>query len=101
MSHLEDSTRYLLGQSSARPSLLKRLIWRLFPFRFPDCPKLPAGASGLETIVETKATVVLDWRDLLRILISGKIVVKTRTLLDKEDVRAIETTSVSYIPFYE
>lgn len=67
----------------------KKALRRLFPRQHLDVPKEPS----LLTVVH----VHLDWKDRLRVLVSGHVLVETRTVTDVPVARAKSTSTVSVL----
>lgn len=72
----------------------ERLRYKLFPSRFVPLPEAPAH---FKDVLECQTCSVLDWLDRLRVLVTGKIVVKTRTVTEHTIGQSV-TSSVCYVP---
>lgn len=70
----------------------ERLRFKLFPSRY--CPLPEAPASHLDCVV-IRTTVVMGWMDRLRVLLSGRLTVETKTVTEHV-VGATTTASVGY-----
>lgn len=77
-----------------KASLLRRLLRRLFPAEHlhptDPLPEWSVGEMFTETIIK------LCWRDRLRVLISGKACVQTRTL-SSVDPGCVESRGLFYV----
>ncbi len=84
-----------------KPTFWQKLSFKLFPARRIDRP--PEEESGYTTgYMMTDATIVMDWIDRLRVLVSGKVMVETYTKTDVLVVKAY-SKSVAYVlpPFWK
>lgn len=79
----------------AAPTWRERLRWKLFPTQWCQLPELTADGCIPRDVLECTTTVHLDWLDRLRVLLRGKVVVKTRTVTEHQ-IGANVTTSVGY-----
>ena len=70
----------------------ERLRFRLFPSRHCELPEAPAHYA--DCVVVT-TTAVLSWADRLRVLISGRLTVQTRTVTENV-VGDCRTSSVAF-----
>lgn len=71
----------------------ERLGAKLFPRAFADLP-MPKDFHA-EDVVTCRTAVSLSWRDRLRVLVSGRLWVETRTATEYVVGRS-ETTSTAY-----
>ena len=74
--------------------LWKRLLSRLFPMRQPTIPDDLEGWAP--SYMQTHVVAVLDWRDRLRVLVSGRIHVQTNTKTDV-NVERMQSWSAVYV----
>ena len=56
-----------------------RLRWRLFPGGIPELPEAPAAYRD---VLHCDTECYFGWRDRLRILVSGRVMVMTRTVTE-------------------
>ena len=70
----------------------ERLRFKLYPSRYCELPEAPAS---YEDCVVTKTVAVLSLLDRLRVLLSGRFVVETKTVTEHK-VGACITASVAY-----
>jgi hypothetical protein len=77
-------------------TLYHRLVDRLFTGRYLEIPEDLEGSAPSYMIIEVVA--VLDWKDRLRMLWSGKLRVHTRTKTDVIVSRMVSESAVSVLP---
>ncbi len=78
---------------ASRPVTLKdRIRWRLYPANHCDLPEAP---PKYKDVLVCRTGVQLSMLDRLRILVSGKLMVETRTVTENE-IGAHITGSVAY-----
>lgn len=79
--------------------LYQRLVSRLFPGRYLDCPENLDGFAP--AYIMNDVITVLDWKDRLRLLWSGKMRCHTRIKTDVV-VSRMESESAVYVlpPWY-
>jgi hypothetical protein len=70
----------------------ERLKFRLFPHRYCEVPSAPAT---YQDCVVTKVIATLPWRDRLRVLVSGTMIIETKTVTE-HTVGGTVTASVAY-----
>jgi hypothetical protein len=85
-----------------RPTIGERITRMLFPPRnllpleeVEEAALLRAGFAPGELMTDTH--IGLDWKDRLRVLVSGKLRVRTRTATDVI-VNKMQSRSVTYVP---
>ena len=69
-----------------------RIIWRLYPSQHCE---LPAAPATHQDVLFTNVLVVLPFVDRLRVLISGKLAVRTKTVTENTVGNCVSST-VSY-----
>lgn len=74
--------------------LWKRLLSRLFPMRQPTIPEDLDGWAP--AYMQTHVVANLDWRDRLRVLVSGRLHVQTNTKTDV-NVERMQSWSAVYV----
>lgn len=78
---------------ASRPVTLKdRVRWRLYPANHCDLPEAP---PKWKDVLVCRTVVNLSMLDRLRILVSGRLMVETRTVTENE-IGAHVTGSVAY-----
>ncbi len=77
------------GAMSFQPGLKMRLRMRLFPDRYCEFPE--TGDKPMKDCIHTRAIVVLSRIDRLRVLLTGRASVTTKTVL-VEDGSAVTNT---------
>jgi hypothetical protein len=79
-----------------RPTLWNRLGFGACAAHVPDhVDEAPEWAPGA---LSTETRIVLDWRDRLRVLLSGRMMVSLKTKTDVPVRRALSVSSVSVLP---
>lgn len=78
---------------------IQRLVERFFPGRWNEPPEDLEGFAP--SYMVTEVVTVLDWKDRLRVLVSGKLKVSTQTKTDVI-VRKMASQSAVYVlsPYY-
>jgi hypothetical protein len=91
-------TDYAFVAADQRP-WLQRLVERLFPGKWNEPPEDLEGFAPSYMVTEVVA--VLDWKDRLRVLVSGKLNVSTQTKTDVV-VNKMDSKSAVYVlsPYY-
>lgn len=69
----------------------ERLRFKLFPSL--PCP-LPEAPAYYEGVLEIRTIAVLDWKDRLRVLLTGKLMVETRTVTEHTSGGVISSSVV-------
>ena len=83
-----------------RASYYKRLMRILFPWRVCENPRDLEGFS--ESYMTYHIICVLDWKDRLRCLISGKLEVEVKTKTDVVVNKAFSTSAITILaPSYK
>lgn len=80
--------------AAPRPSIWKRLGFGVAAVP-PEPDPYPDGC--VEGAIVTDAIVFLDWRDRLRLLVSGRLNVVSRIVTDARVVFAVTSTSTSVL----
>jgi hypothetical protein len=91
----EKTDNHCLVAPDERP-LYQRLVGRLFPGRYLECPENLDGFAPAYVINEV--VTVFDWKDRLRLLWSGKLRVHTRIKTDVVVSRMESESAVSVLP---
>lgn len=81
-------------QLSAKRTLVQRVLSKLFPApALPDMGDCPAEQGWAQGYLQTNHNVHLDWKDRLRVLVSGRVrsVIYQRTdvHVDRVQVQAV------------
>ena len=78
------------------PSVCQRLRGRLFPTRHCPLPQPELVAPfGHGDVIEIQTVAVLGWTDRLRVLLTGRLMIRTRTITEHR-VGALMTSSTAY-----
>lgn len=75
------------------PTWKDRLAYWLFPSHDHDWQEAPVASKS---IVVSTTVVHMDWKDRLRVLLGGLVVVRTRSAMDQE-AHALQTEAKSYV----
>ncbi len=79
-----------------RPTLRERILWRLFPSQaLPMHPTITGLPEWAQDAINLETTCHLDFADRLRVLITGKLVVKSRTYTAIAPGR-VESSAIGY-----
>lgn len=74
--------------------VVKPTIWNRLGFG--GCPMPPQLSEAPHNIVTTY--IGLNWRDWIRLCISGKLMIRTLTHFDKEVIPGVSLTAMSILP---
>lgn len=70
-----------------------RLRWKLFPGKHPEVP-MPKDYTAADCLI-TDTRVGFGWADRIRVLLTGKVMVRTQTATEHA-VGRCESTSVAF-----
>jgi hypothetical protein len=82
--------------SAYTPSFRQRLLWRLFPTRSVPIPEDTDGFAP--SYIMTRVISNLDWKDRLRVLLSGRLAVETQTKTDVVVSKMVSQSVVYVLP---
>ena len=75
------------------PTLMEKIGWKLFPSKIPDDPDPESKARDM---IVTRTTINFSFADRLRILVSGRVEVESRTATENE-IGGHRTTACSSV----
>lgn len=81
-----------------RRGVLRRFVDRLFPYNHLDAPDDLEGYAPSYMVTDTYS--YLDWKDRLRVLVSGKLRLKTQTKTDVIVTKMVSTSALTVLPPY-